>query len=83
MLRFESLFYGIKALLWGLPVSFLLMGMMYWTLSHNFGFGFLVPWQSVIIAIVAVFIVVGLTMMYSSSKVKKENIIDALKDENL
>ena len=83
MLRFESLFYGIKALLWGLPVSFLLMAMMYWTLSHNFGFGFLVPWQSVIIAIVAVFIVVGLTMMYSSSKVKKENIIDALKDENL
>jgi putative ABC transport system permease protein len=83
MLRFESLFYGIKALLWGLPVSFLLMALMYWTLSNNFGFGFLIPWQSVVIAILAVFIVVGLTMMYSSSKVKKENIIDALKDENL
>ncbi len=83
MLRYESLFYGIKALLWGLPVSFLLMLLMYWTLSNNFGFAFMVPWQSFVIAVVAVFLVVGLTMMYSSSKVKKENIVDALKDENL
>ena len=33
--------------------------------------------------IIAVLIIVGAAMLYSSPKVKKENIIDALKQENI
>jgi putative ABC transport system permease protein len=47
----------------------------------KFSFGFEVPWLSVLIAIVAVFVIVGAAMIYSSKKVKKENIIDVLKQE--
>ena len=35
------------------------------------------------IAVLSVFLVVFATMMYSMSKVKKDNPIDALKNENL
>ncbi len=83
MINYESLFYGIKALLYGLPISFGMMYLIYKVLSNSFGFNFIIPWASVLIAVIAVFGVVGLTMLYASSKIKKQNIIDALKNENI
>lgn len=81
MINYESLFYGIKALSYGLPISFVAMYLIHKTLMIKFSFGFEVPWSSVLIAIVAVFVIVGAAMIYSSKKVKKENIIDVLKQE--
>ncbi|WP_278277901.1 ABC transporter permease [Anaerovirgula multivorans] len=81
MINYESIFYGIKALVYGLPISFAMMYLIYRTLMMKFRFGFEIPWVSVFIAIAAVFIIVGVAMLYSSKKVKKENIIDALKQE--
>jgi putative ABC transport system permease protein len=81
MIIFESLFYGIKALLYGLPVGFLIMVGIYKVVSGNFGQSFSVPVGSFAIVAAAVFLVVTSSMMYSVSKVKKENMIDALKME--
>ncbi len=81
MLNFESIFYGIKALVYGLPISFAAMYLIYSLLKSNFEFTFTVPWASVVMAIVAVFVIVGLAMLYSGAKMKKKNIIDALKQE--
>lgn len=83
MIRYESLFYGIKALLYGLPISFFNMYLIYYVFRGSFEFAFTIPWSSVIICIIAVFAVVSSTMIFSSSKIKKMNIIDALKDENI
>jgi len=33
------------------------------------------------VAVVLIFVIVGATSLYSSAKIKKENIIDALKAE--
>jgi len=81
MLNFESIFYGIKALLYGLPISILVMYLMYSTLMAKFEFAFTIPIGSIIIVVIAVFLIVGMSMLYSSTKVRKENIIDALKQE--
>lgn len=83
MINYESLFYGIKALLYGLPISFGVMFLIYRSLRNAFDVGFEVPWVSVFTAIASVFVIVGSTMLYASSKIKKENIIDALKNENI
>lgn len=83
MIAYESLLYGIKALLLGLPISFLSMWLMYYTLESNFSFGFTVPWISILIAIVAVFLIVGATMLYAFHKIKSESIVEAMKQENL
>ena len=83
MMKYESLFYGLKALFYGLPLSFLVMVLLYRTVDRNFGFGFFVPWGSVIIAVAAVYLVVGITMLYGSRKVRKQNIIDGLRQENI
>ena len=83
MMKYESLFYVLKALFYGLPLSFLVMVLLYRTVDRNFGFGFFVPWGSVVIAVAAVYLVVGITMLYGSRKVGKQNIIDGLRQENI
>ena len=83
MINYESIFYGIKSLLYGLPIS---IGIMYWiynVISESLNYPFKLPWLSMLSTIIAVFIIVGSAMLYSSSKVKKENIIEALKQENI
>lgn len=83
MLGFESMFYGMKALFWGIPISILIESLMYGGLSRNFSFGFYVPVIPLVIVVLAIFAIVGFTMLYSASKVKKANIISILTQENI
>ena len=83
MIRYESIFYGIKALLYGIPISIAVMWMMHGALAEMFQPAFVLPWVNILIAVLSVFLIVGISMLYSSSKVKKANIIDALKDETI
>ncbi|SFQ11324.1 putative ABC transport system permease protein [Psychrobacillus psychrotolerans] len=83
MINYESIFYGIKSLLYGLPISIGVIYLIYKALMTSFQFEFTLPWISIIYVIMAVFIMVSTTMLYASSKVKKENIIDALKQESI
>lgn len=83
MIRYESIFYGLKALLYGIPISAAAMYLMYNSLMNGFEFKAVVPWDKLAIAVLAVFLIVGLSMLYASSKVRKENIIDAIKQETI
>lgn len=82
MMNFECLLYGFKGLLYGLPVSFLVTWYIYHTISNGLDTAFYIPWYSIVIAIGSVFLVVFATMLYSMDKIKKENTIDVLKNEN-
>lgn len=81
MIRFESLLYGIRALLYGLPVSLLITYKIYQVVNSNFMSEFTFPWTTYIVGIVSVFMVVGVAMVYSTYKVKDESIISGLKSE--
>lgn len=83
MMNFECLLYGFKGLLYGLPVSFLVTFWIYRTISNGLEANFYIPWYSVVLAVFSVFLVVFATMLYSMSKIKKENTIDVLKNENI
>lgn len=81
MMNYESIYYGVKSLLIGLPFSFVVMVLIYRAFGNKFSYGFTLPWLSILSVIVSVFAIVGSAMVYSGVKVKKENIIDALKQE--
>ena len=83
MIRFESIFYGLKALLYGIPISIAIALLLYRIQSDVFDTGFSLPWASYAAAIVLIFAIVSMTMYYSSSKVRKENIIDGLKVDGM
>lgn len=84
MMCYESLLYGFKSLLFGLPISCVMAYLMY-RLSTGTGheIGFVLPWSSIAFAVISVFAVVFSSMIYSMSKVKKQNTVDALKNENI
>lgn len=83
MVYFESLFYGLTTLIIGLPIGLGIMYWMHYTMNSVFGSSFSVPISSFIIVIIAVFMIVGSTLLYSTNKIKKQNIIDGLKEENI
>ena len=81
MLNYESIFYGLKALLYGLPISITIMYLIYRVLMDNFEFVFTLPIINIGIVVISVFLIVGIAMLYSSHKIRRENIIDALRQE--
>lgn len=83
MMDFECLLYGFKGLLYGLPVSFLMTWMIYRAIGQGLEIAFFIPWYSIAIAVGSVFLVVFVTMLYSMRKIRRENTIDTLKNENL
>ncbi len=83
MMNFECLLYGAKALVLGLPISFAVTYLIYRAIINGYGTDFYLPFKAVAIAIISVFLVVFVTMMYAMRKIKKDNPIDALKNENL
>ena len=83
MMNCECLLYGSKALLLGLPVSCGITYLIYRAVTTAYETSFHLPWAAIGIAVLSVFLVVFATMMYTMRKVKKDNPIDALKNENL
>lgn len=80
MMNFECVFYGMKALLLGLPLSIIFSWLVHKVMSGD-STHFVLPWSSIGISVFGVLFIVFITMMYSISKIKKENIIDALRDD--
>ena len=83
MMRFECLLYGSKALLLGLPVSIGVSWLIWKAVNNAFEGAFRIPWTAMAIAAGSVFLVVFATMLYATGKIKKDNPIDALKQETL
>ena len=82
MLRFESLFYGLKALIFGLPLGLLCSYFMQQILvSGSFDIAFYPDWRVYLGVTLAVFLIVGMSMWYATSKVKKDTIVETLKTE--
>lgn len=84
ILFFESLFFGLKSLLYALPVSFGVIILIHLSMSNMISTsGILIPWNSILLSIVMVFVIVLLTMLYSASKIKKQNILEQIREENI
>lgn len=83
MMGYECLLYGVKALLPGLPVSYGVTYLIYLSVMEGYETVFALPWGAVGIAVCSVFTMVFITMMYAMDKIKKEDPIAALKNENI
>ena len=82
MMRFECVLYGARTMLWGLPLA----GILSWLIYKGMALGggsvdFVFPWVNMGISVLGVLVIVSITMLYAVSKIKKENIIDTLRDE--
>ena len=82
MSNFECLLYGVKGLMYGLPVAIGVTALIWKAMNSEIAMKFYIPWYSVVIAVGSVFLVVFATMLYSMSKIRKDNVVETLKEEN-
>ena len=83
MIRLESLFYGLKSLLIGVPLGLLGGYAIFKATGNTIMLNYSFPTMAVLISIVFVFSVVWLIMKLSISKVNKQNIIETIRNDNI
>lgn len=83
MIRLESILYGSKSLIIGLPIGIALSYLIYNSMDAAITLNYKLPLLAITIAIVFVFLVVFMIMRYSLNKVNKQNIIETIRAENI
>lgn len=83
MMVYECLLYGVRALLLGLPLSAGVAYLISQAAGNLSTGGFWMPWQAIVIAVVSVFLVVFASMLYAVSKLRRDNPVETLKEENV
>ena len=83
MMRFECINYGLRALVWSIPLS-LPISYLIWRMEFSMRTSdYQVPWLALLIGSVSIFTVVFAAMFYSVSKIRKDNPIEAIRMESL
>ncbi len=80
MITLESAFYGLKALVFGIPISIAVSVLMNKAVGSDV-IPFEINWVMYLAVILAVFVIVGFSMLYSVSKLRKDSIIETLKED--
>ena len=83
MVRMESFFYAIKSLAYGILFGSSLTYVMQKYVIGEEDLPFVYPWKAVIISIVAVVLLLAGIMNYSLRQIKKQNIIETIRQENV
>ena len=83
MIRLESIFYGVKSLVIGIPIGILLSYGIYNIFKDNMEMEYVLPIKAIVIAIIFVAIVIGIIMKYSMNKINKQNIIETIRNDNI
>ena len=83
MLNYECLIYGGRSLAIGLPISFIFSFFIHYVINQMVQVDYFIPYISVLLAIVMVFVVVFITMLYTTRKIRRNNVIEELRIENI
>ena len=83
MINLETIFYSIKALIYGIALGSVGSYLVYLATAKKLDYGYHFPLSATIISIVAVFILVFIIMRYSMNKINKQNIIETIRKDNI
>ena len=84
MIRLETIFYCGKSLLIGLPIGILATYIIYRLFNQGeLIVKYVFPWSAIIIVCLILFILIFTIMKYSLGKIKKQNTIETIRNENI
>ena len=84
MVSLESLFYGTKSLIIGIPIGCLLSYLIYKALMDGYwSYAYTLPYAAIIMSILAVYILVTCIMKYSIKKINRQNTIETIRNDNI
>lgn len=79
MMGCECLIYGMRSICYGVILSAGTSYLAYQIWQTGVESSYRLPWMYWVISAAAVFLVVGITMLYTMRKMRKDNVIDVLK----
>lgn len=80
MIMLESAFYGIKAMVFALPISVIISFAMNKAMDMD-AVPFELNWPLYLAVMAVVFVIIGLTMLYSVHKLRDDSIVETLKED--
>ena len=83
MINLETLFYSLKALIFGIVLGLIASFAIYKAFAQSLDYGFKIPIQAILISILFVFVIVFIIMKFAIGKINKQNIIDTIRKENI
>ncbi len=84
MIRLETIFMGIKSLVFSIPIGIGLSYLIYKAFSgEQETLKFIVPINAIVTACLAVFLLITCIMKYSMNKINKQNTIETIRNENI
>ena len=83
MIRLESIFYGTKSIIIGIPLGVLGSYLLYLAFNEGIQISYMFPIMPTIIAVILVFLLIGGIMRYSLNKINKQNIIETIRKDNI
>lgn len=83
MLNLESLLYGLKSLLIGLPLGIALSYVLFRLFRLQINFAFEVPWMAVGLCVLGTFAVTFISMRYAASQIRRGNIAETMRAVNI
>ena len=83
MIRLESIFYGLKSIIIGVPLGVLGSYLLYLAFNAGIMMPYTFPTMPTIIAVIIVFLLIGGIMKYSLNKINKQNIIETIRKDNI
>jgi putative ABC transport system permease protein len=82
MLNLESLLYGLKSLVIGVPLGLVLSYVMYRRITHDVSFVFAPPWLAILLCAVGVFAITLITMRYAAKRVRGNSLVEIIRSND-
>ena len=83
MIRLESVLYGSKALVIGIPIGVGLSYLLFKAFGISYEMTYELPFKAIGISIVVVAILIWVVMRFSLKKINKQNIIETIRKDNI
>ena len=83
MIKFESIFIGIKTIVYSLPTSIILCFIVYNTVNSETNIKFNLPFTSILISLIFVSVLIYTIMKHYLNKLNNQNIIETIRNDNI
>lgn len=83
IIYFESLLYGVLALMYGVPIAIGIDVIMNKTIGDVVEFGMILPWKAVLVCVLGTFAVTFIASYIPMKKLNKESIIENIRQDSI
>ncbi|MBQ6806820.1 MAG: ABC transporter permease [Lachnospiraceae bacterium] len=82
MLNIESMICAGKAILYGLPIGLIIIVLLNATIRKMFPMEYCMPWEFILLSIIAVFLLIWSTIRITARKLRSQNVIETIRTES-